>query len=138
LIAAGGGGFIADQAAWVQDRRRVVSVEPTTSRCLAAARENGAPVTVSVSGVAADSLGTAQVGAVAWTIVQRFVDESVLVTDEDIRAAQRSLWDELRLVVEPGGAAALAALQSGAYVPEAGERVVVAVCGSNCDPNTVM
>ena len=59
------------------------------------------------------------------------------MTDDAIRAAQRALWDALRLVVEPGGAAALAALQSGAYVPEAGERVVVAVCGSNCDPATV-
>ncbi|HEY4333411.1 MAG TPA: pyridoxal-phosphate dependent enzyme, partial [Ilumatobacteraceae bacterium] len=67
-----------------------------------------------------------------------FVDDAVLVTDDDIRAAQRALWDELRLVVEPGGAAALAALRVGAYVPEPGERVVVAVCGSNCDPPSVM
>ncbi len=138
LVSAGGGGFIAGQAAWVQDRRRVVSVEPVTSRCLQAAREHGGPTPVTVAGVAADSLGTVQLGALAWTIVQSYVDESVLVTDDDIRAAQRSLWDEFRLVVEPGGAAALAALQSGAYVPEAGERVVVAVCGSNCDPNSVM
>ena len=138
LVAAGGGGFIAGQAAWVQDRRRVVSVEPVTSQCLAAARSNGAPLPVGVSGIAADSLGTTQLGAVAWTIVQHYVDESVLVTDDAIRAAQRSLWDEFRLVVEPGGAAALAALQSGAYVPEPGERIVVAVCGSNCDPNSVL
>ncbi len=138
IIAAGGGGFIAGQAAWVQDRRRIISVEPITSQCLLAARQNGGPVQVTVSGIAADSLGTASLGSVAWTVVQHYVDESVLVSDDAIRTAQRSLWDELRLVVEPGGAAALAALQSGAYVPEAGERVVVAVCGSNCDPNTVM
>ncbi|MCU1398818.1 MAG: Threonine dehydratase [Acidimicrobiales bacterium] len=138
IVSAGGGGFIAGQAAWVRDRRRVVSVEPETSQCLKAAREHGAPIAVGVSGVAADSLGAAQLGALAWTIVQHHVDESVVVTDDAIRAAQRSLWDELRLVVEPGGAAALAALQSGAYVPEPGERIVVAVCGSNCDPASVM
>ncbi|MUH49694.1 MAG: pyridoxal-phosphate dependent enzyme [Actinobacteria bacterium] len=137
IVATGGGGFIAGQAAWVQDRRRVVSVEPITSCCLHAARLNGAPVQVEVAGVAADSLGTRQLGAVAWSIVRNYVDDAVLVHDDDIRSTQRALWDEFRLVVEPGGAAALAALRSGAYVPEAGERVVVAVCGSNCDPATV-
>ena len=138
VVGVGGGGFIAGQAAWVQDRRRVISVEPATSRCLHAAREAGEPVPVGVAGVAADSLGANQLGSLAWTIVDPFVDESVLVGDDDIRAAQRSLWDRLRLVVEPGGAAALAALQSGAFTPEPGERIVVAVCGSNCDPNSVM
>jgi threonine dehydratase len=138
LIAVGGGGYIAGQAAWLRDRRRVVSVEPSSSRCLHAARLNGAPTPVSVSGVAADSLGTNQVGSFAWSIVKHFVDDSVLVEDNDIRVAQRSLWNEMRLVAEPGGAAALAALQSGAYVPEDGERVVIAICGSNCDPATVM
>ncbi len=137
VIATGGGGFIAGQAAWVQNRRRVVSVEPSASRCLYAARLNGGPVTVEVGGVAADSLGTRQLGSLAWSIVQHYVDDAVLVDDEDIRSAQRALWDELRLVVEPGGAAALAALRAGVYVPEPGERLVVAVCGSNCDPNSV-
>jgi threonine dehydratase len=137
VVATGGGGFIAGQAAWVQHRRRVVSVEPVTSCCLLEAKRNGSPVPVSVSGVAADSLGTGQLGALAWSVVRDYVDEAVVVHDDDIRSAQRALWDELRLVVEPGGAAALAALRCGAYVPAAGERVVVAVCGSNCDPNTV-
>ncbi len=138
VVSAGGGGFIAGQAAWLQHRRRVISVEPETSRCLDAAREIGRPVSVPVGGVAADSLGSSQLGAVAWTIVQHYVDDSVLVSDEEIRAAQRALWDELRLVVEPGGAAALAALRCGAYVPQPNEKVVIAVCGSNCDPNSVM
>jgi len=70
--------------------------------------------------------------------VQTFVDDVVLVNDDDIRAAQRALWDGLRLVVEPGGAAALAALRSGAYTPDPAERVIVAVCGSNCDPDSVL
>jgi threonine dehydratase len=138
LVAAGGGGFIAGQAAWFGDRRRVVSVEPFTSRCLHAAREAGSPIAVDVGGVASDSLGARTLGDLAWSIIRRHVDDAVLVSDDDIRAAQRLLWDRLRLVAEPGGATALAALLSGAYVPAADERVVVVVCGSNCDPNTVL
>lgn len=137
LVAAGGGGFIAGQAAWFRDRVRVVSVEPETSQCLRAARLAGEPVDVAVSGVAADSLGARRLGAVPWALVRRFVDESVVVPDDAIRAAQRELWDELRLVAEPGGAAALAAIRAGAYRPGAGERVVIVVCGSNCDPADV-
>lgn len=137
VVATGGGGFTAGQAAWFRDRVRIVSVEPETSQCLRAALAAGEPVEVGVSGVAADSLGAKRIGAVPWSIARHFVDEAVVVTDDAIRAAQRSLWDDLRLVVEPGGAAALAAIRSGAYVPEPGERVVVVVCGSNCDPTTV-
>ncbi len=90
-----------------------------------------------VSGIAADSLG-AQLGAVPWAVARQFVDEAVVVSDDDIRAAQRALWNDLRLVVEPGGAAAYAALQTGAVVAEPGARTVVVVCGSNCDPTTVI
>jgi threonine dehydratase len=137
LVATGGGGFTAGQAAWVGDTRRVVSVEPGTSRCLQAALEAGEPVDVEVSGVAADSLGCRRIGSVAWSVAQHHVDVAVVVSDDDIRAAQRVLWDEMRLITEPGGATALAALRSGAYSPERGERVVVVLCGSNCDPSTI-
>jgi threonine dehydratase len=137
VVATGGGGFTAGQAAWVRDTRRIVSVEPATSRCLQAALEAGEPVPVEVAGVAADSLGARQLGSVAWSIVSNYVDLAVTVTDDDIRDAQRALWSEFRLIAEPGGAAALAGLRSGAYVPERGERVVVVICGSNCDPSTI-
>ena len=137
LVASGGGGFTAGQAAWVRDTRKVVSVEPVTSNCLQAAVQAGEIRDVQVSGVAADSLGARRLGAIAWSVVRHYVDEAVVVTDDDIRSAQRVLWDELRLIAEPGGAAALAALRCGAYVPERGERVVVVVCGSNCDPATI-
>ncbi len=137
VVATGGGGFTAGQAAWVGSTRRVVSVEPGTSRCLQAALEAGEIVPVDVSGIAADSLGTRRLGEVAWSIVRHHVDTAVVVSDDDIAAAQRSLWDEVRVIAEPGGAAALAALRSGAYVPERGERVVVVVCGSNCDPASI-
>ena len=138
VVATGGGGFTAGQAAWFQDRVKIVSVEPETSQCLRAALAAGEPVPVPVSGVAADSLGAGRIGAVPWGVVRRFVDEAVVVGDDDIREAQRALWDDFRLVAEPGGAAALAALRTGAYRPESGERVVVVVCGSNCDPATVV
>ncbi len=137
IAATGGGGFVAGQAAWLRDRVRIVSVEPDDSRCLAAAIEAGEPVPVPVSGVASDSLGAKQLGAVAWSIVRHHVDLAVTVSDDAIRAAQRLLWDRLRLVVEPGGATALAALMTGSYEPASDERVVVVVCGSNCDPATV-
>jgi threonine dehydratase len=137
LVASGGGGFTAGQAAWFQDRVRIVSVEPVATQCLRAALRAGTPVDVEVGGVAADSLGAGRIGAVPWEVVRRYVDEAVVVDDDAIRAAQRSIWDDLRLVAEPGGATAFAALQSGAYWPERGERVAVAVCGSNCDPATV-
>ena len=114
-----------------------MSVEPETSQCLRAALEAGEPVEVPVSGVAADSLGAKRIGAVPWSIVRSFVDDAVVVSDEAIRVAQRELWDEFRLIAEPGGAAALAAVRTGAYAPAPGERVVVVVCGSNCDPATV-
>ncbi len=137
LVAAGGGGFLGGQAAWLQDRVKLVAVEPMSTSCVHAARAAGAPVDVPVGGLAADSLGSKRVGEAPWAVLRDHLDEAVLVTDDDIRAAQRALWRDLRLVVEPGGAAAYAALLSGVYRPERGERVVVAVCGSNCDPSTV-
>ena len=137
LVASGGGGFTAGQAAWFEGRKRVVSVEPITSQCLNAARIAGEPVDVTVAGLASDSLGARRLGTVAWSIVHPYVAHSVLVDDDAIRAAQKVLWDRLRLIVEPGGATAFAALLSGSYVPEADERLVVVVCGANCDPATV-
>ena len=121
-----------------RDRVRIVSVEPETSQCLRAALANGAPVDVDVSGVATDSLGARRLGSVPWSLVRDYVDVAVVVPDDAIRVAQHTLWSALRLVVEPGGAAALATLRCGAYVPAPGERVVVVLCGANCDPATVI
>jgi threonine dehydratase len=137
LVAVGGGGLVGGIAAWLGDHVRVVAVEPETSCCLHAALEAGRPVDVAVAGIAVDALGTRRVGDVAFDIARRLVRESVLVSDDAIREAQRALWRELRLVAEPGGATAMAAITSGAYVAEPGERVVVLVCGGNCDPATL-
>jgi threonine dehydratase len=138
LVAVGGGGLAAGIACWFRGDARVVAVEPVASRCLHAALEAGEPVDVEVGGIAADSLGTRRVGDIAFAASRRFVERVVLVDDEAIRAAQRALWRELRLVTEPGGATAAAALMAGAYVPQPGERVVAVLCGANCDPATVI
>ena len=138
VIAAGGGGFLAGQAAWLRDRVKIVCVEPESSQCVRAARLAGHPIEVSVSGLGSDSLGAKQVGAVPWSVIANYVDEAVTIDGDAMRDAQRMLWNDLRLVAEPGGAAAYAAIRSGVYVPSVGERVVVVVCGSNCDPNDVM
>ena len=133
LVAVGGGGFIAGIAAWFAGRANVIGVEPETSCCLAAAMRAGAPVDVPVSGVAADALGAARIGDMAWDVCRQHVAEVALVSDADIVAAQRRLWDAVRIVAEPGGATAFAALLSGAYRPKKGERVAVLVCGGNAD-----
>ena len=137
LMAAGGGGFIAGAAAWWEGRVDLVSVEPTGAPTVHAAVAAGKPVQVDVSSLAADSLGSKIVGEAPFDAIRRGVTHSVLVDDEDIRTAQRYLWDEFRLVAEPGGAAALAAFRTGAFTPTHDGATVVVVCGSNCDPQTV-
>jgi threonine dehydratase len=134
LVAVGGGGLIGGVAAWFAGRVKVVGVEPERCPTLHAAREAGEPVDVDVSGVAADSLGARRIGGLAFAIAQQFVQDVVLVTDEEIRQTQRALWESLRVLAEPGGAAALAGLRSGKYQPQPGERVGIIVCGGNTDP----
>jgi threonine dehydratase len=138
LTSTGGGGLTSGTAAWFGDRgAQVVSVEPETSQCLAAALMAGHPVDVPVEGVAIDSLGARQVGAVPFAVCSAFGVRAVTVSDDAIRSAQSVLWHALRLVVEPGGAAAFAAILSGAYVPRPDEKMGIIVCGANCDPSTV-
>ncbi|MEM1275627.1 MAG: threonine/serine dehydratase [Pseudomonadota bacterium] len=133
LVAVGGGGLIGGIAAWYQGRVKVVAVEPEETCCFDAARKAGTPVDVSVGGIAADSLGARQLGAMAHSIAQTFVAENVLVSEAAIREAQLWSWQALNLAVEPGGAVALAALRAGVYQPAPGERVGVIMCGSNVD-----
>jgi threonine dehydratase len=95
----------------------------------------GEPVDVAVSGVAADSLGARRAGRIAYDLATAAGVISVLVDDQAIVDARRHLWEEYRIVVEHGTAAAHAALTSGAYVPDDGERVVVLLCGANTDPS---
>jgi threonine dehydratase len=136
LVAVGGGGLIGGIAAWYRGAVKVVGVEPDTCRALYAALDGGSPIFVDSSGIAADSLGASRVGDLMFPIAKDFVDHVALVSDGAIRSAQRWLWEHLRVVSEPGGAAALTALLAGAYVPSRGERVGVVLCGANTDPET--
>ena len=138
LIGVGGGGLIGGMAAWWAGQVKVVGVEPEGSCCLHAALEAGRPVDVDVNSVAADSLGAKRVGSLVFEVARHAVDHVALVADDAIRETQRLLWRDFRLVSEPGGAAALAALLSGRYKPQSGERVGVLLCGSNTDPATVI
>ena len=131
LVAVGGGGLIGGIAAWYGSRIRVVGVEPETCNTLHAALAAGDRVTIAPTGLAADSLGAARVGALMFGIARHHVSQCVLVSDAQIRDAQRKLWQELQLVSEPGGAAAFAALLAGSYRPEKDERVGVVICGAN-------
>ncbi len=131
LVAVGGGGLIGGIAAWFEGRTRVVGVEPDRCPTMSEALRVGRPIPVEVGGYAADSLGTKQAGEIAFAIASRYVEHVLLVTDDAFLDAQRRLWEEARLVTEPGGAAALAALISGRYRADPDERVVVLVCGAN-------
>lgn len=133
LVAVGGGGLIGGIAAWFAGKLKVVAVEPEGAPTLHRALEAGEPVDAPAEGIAADSLAPKQVGKIMFPIAQRHVDGVVLVTDDAIRAAQSALWNGVRVVAEPGGAAAFAALLSGRYVPGSDERMAALVCGANTD-----
>src|SRR5438552_4172165 len=131
LVAVGGGGLIAGIAAWYAGRIKVVGVEPIASPTLTRALEAGRPVDAEAGGLAADSLAPQRVGERVFPIVQQYAPQTVLVSDEAIANAQAMLWRVLRIVAEPGGAAAFSALLSGAYAPQPGERVAVVISGGN-------
>ncbi|MBF8194443.1 serine/threonine dehydratase [Nonomuraea sp. K274] len=141
VVAVGGGGFAGGitvgTSAGDGAGPRVVAVEPERIPTLREALRAGEPVPVQVSGVGADALGATRLGGLAYEILSGPRVESVLVSDEAIVAARRTLWARHRVAAEPAGAAAYAAVLSGAYTPAAGERVAVVVCGSNTDPATL-
>ncbi|SMC58661.1 threonine/serine dehydratase [Rhizobium sp. RU36D] len=133
LVAVGGGGLIGGVSAWYQSRIKIVAVEPEGAPTLHMALQAGHPVDAPTEGIAADSLAPKQVGGRVFEIARQHVGQSVLVTDQAIRDAQIACWNTLRMVLEPGGAAAFAALLSGAYKPDPNERVAVLLCGANTD-----
>jgi threonine dehydratase len=138
LVAAGGGGLIGGIAAWYSGAAKIISVEPEGCPGLHDALRAGHPIDAPVGGLAADALGARQVGGLMFAIAQAYVHEAVLVEDAAIAAAQLWLWDRFRLIAEPGGATALAALLSGRFVPPENARVGVLICGSNTDPMKVV
>lgn len=137
VLAVGGGRLMAGVAAATEGIATVVGVEPVTIPTLGTALAQGGPIDVSVSGVAADSLGARRIGDIAYAVATRTGVRSVLVSDEDIVKARQILWDEYRIVVEHGAATAVAAVTSGVYQPANGERFAVVLCGANTDPATL-
>jgi threonine dehydratase len=131
LVAVGGGGLIGGIASWFRGRVKIVAVESDGAPTLYEAFKAGHPVDAPAGGIAADSLAPKQVGELMFPVAQKYVQPPVLVTDDEILAAQKALWSGARIVAEPGGAAAFAALLSGKYVPGPKESVCVLVCGSN-------
>jgi threonine dehydratase len=131
LVAVGGGGLIGGIAAWYAGRAPVIGVEPEAAPTLTYALKAGEPVDAPAGGIAADSLAPKRIGTLMFPIAQRHIASTVLVTDDAIRDAQRALWKTLRIVAEPGGAAAIAALISGAFKPESGQTIGVLLCGAN-------
>ncbi len=132
LVAVGGGGLIGGIAAYLDGRIKIVAVEPEEAPTLYTALAAGHPVDAPAGGIAADSLAPKRVGKLTFPIAANHVSpEVILVSDDEIMSAQAAMWDRLRIVTEPGGAAAFAALLSGKYRPEKDERVAVVVCGAN-------
>ncbi|WP_373236428.1 threonine/serine dehydratase [Cohaesibacter celericrescens] len=138
LVAVGGGGLISGIASWFSQysqkgRIKIIGVEPDKASALAQALEQGQPVDVPVSGVAADSLGAKRTGEMVFEIAKNKIERVITLPDDAIIAAQRTLWNDYRLACEAGGATAFAALLSGAYKPAPNERVGVILCGSNIE-----
>lgn len=133
LVAVGGGGLLGGITAWYAGGRmiKLIAVEPAAAPTLTSALAAGRPVDAAAGGIAADSLAPRRVGELMFPFAQRHVETVVLVSDDAIRRAQQELWRVLRIVAEPGGAAAFAALLTRQYQPRAGERVGVVVCGGN-------
>jgi threonine dehydratase len=132
LVAVGGGGLIGGVASWYAGQApRVIGVEPAGAPTLTEALKAGRPVDAPAGSIAADSLAPRRVGTLMFPVAQQHVERVVLVEDDEIVRAQDALWDACRLVVEPGGAAAFAALLAGRFTPSDGEHVVVVLCGGN-------
>jgi threonine dehydratase len=131
LVAVGGGGLVGGIAAWYAGAAKVVGVEPEAAPTLTRALAAGRPVDAEAGGIAADSLAPRRIGEQVFPVVAAHVERVVLVEDAAIAAAQRALWEQLRIVAEPGGAAAFAALLSGRYRPAPHERVGIVLSGGN-------
>ncbi len=131
LVAVGGGGLIGGIAAWYAGKIKIVAVEPDAAPTLQEALKAGRPVDAQMDSIASDSLAPRRVGELMFPIAQSHVDHVALVTDDAIRKAQEALWKSARIVAEPGGATAFAALLSGRYRPDPAERVGVLLSGGN-------
>lgn len=135
LVPVGGGGLISGIASYFAGATRVIGVEPDGAPTLARARAAGEPVDAPAGSIAVDALAPRRVGDLVFPITQAYVEDVVLVDDDAIRAAQRTLWQTARIAAEPAASVGVAALLSGAYKPAQGERVAVVISGANMPPS---
>jgi threonine dehydratase len=135
LVAVGGGGQISGISKWYGDKVNVVAVESEGTATYADALQNGLGAGITPVGITADALGAPRLGTLPYTILTAQNRPSVVVSDADIKAAQRTLWDQTRMIGEPGGVTSLAALTSGLYKPEKDERIGIVICGGNAEPD---
>ena len=133
LVAVGGGGLLGGMSAYLGDDVKIVAVETQGTAALYNALQAGHPVDVETDGIATDSLGAKRIGDLCFPLLQQFVDKSLLVSDDEVRQAQKLLWQNFRIVSEPGGAVAFAAISSGRYRPLQDEKVAIVLCGANTD-----
>ena len=131
LVPVGGGGLISGVASYYAGTTRIIGVEPDGAPTLAHARAAGAPVDAPAGSIAVDALAPRRVGELVFPITQAYVEDEVLVDDDAIRGAQRTLWQAARIAAEPAGSVSVAALLAGAYKPAPGERVAVIISGAN-------
>lgn len=134
LVPVGGGGLIAGIACYFAGSATVIGVEPDGAPTLTRARKAGMPVDSPAGSIAVDALAPRRVGDLVFPITQAHVRDVVLVDDDAIRAAQRTLWQSARIAAEPAASVGVAALLSGSYKPAAGERVAVIISGANLSP----
>lgn len=136
LVAIGGGGLISGISLAAKALRpdlKIIGVEATGAPTLHASLQAGHIVELPSVNTRANTLAPRQTEPINFNMIQSCVDEVVLVSDEQMRAAARWLWFELGIAAELSGAAAIAALQSCAYTPAAHEKVCALICGAGTD-----
>lgn len=136
-LSVGGGGLAAGLASWFDGSVPLICGEPELAPTLHVALKAGGPVDVDTSGIAADALGCRRIGDLAFDILSFANVESCLVSEIDIRRAQKDLWNELRLAVEPAAALPIACLRAMPPDQISGKRIAVLICGANIDPSTL-
>jgi threonine dehydratase len=139
IVPIGGGGLIAGVAIAIKEQRpsiRVYGVEPSGAAVMRQSLDQDRPVRLTSMKTIADGLAAPMAGDVTFPIVKRYVDDVVLVTDEEILSAMREILFSTKLLAEGGGAAATAAVLSG-KLNVAGRRVVAVLSGGNVDPSRV-
>lgn len=137
VVCVGGGGLISGCATVAKARHpdlRVIGVEPEAGDDVRRSLAAGEPVTIPVPRTIADGQATPSPGPLTFAVMQERVDEVVTVTDDEIRAAMRLLFERLKVVAEPSGASALAAVLNGVCGDLRGLRVGVTLSGGNVDP----